>query len=450
MAGSLDGFAGQLADALRDSGTVSIVSAKVLDEALGEDHVRSLPGSQADLEVAAWLNRHEAAHDMVLYVADPGDSPWTERCLRQADRVLVVVRAGGPSMIGALESRLDRDRSVAGATTDLVIVHPAGAGLPNGTARLLAGRQIRAHHHVRDNSPGDFGRLARFLSGRAISLVLSGGGARGLAHIGVMQALEEADIPVDILGGASFGALMGAFRARGDRSAAVRDAVQQFLIDRGSPIDLTAPAAALTGGKRIVSMLQDGFGNLQIEDLWHPFFCVSSNLTRGHLQVHRTGAVWQAVRASISIPGLFPPVSSGDGDVLVDGAVMNNLPVDVMRSLNQQGPVLAVSLRGEFSLRSEDLPHHGVLSGWRVFGRRINPFASTLELPGLVDILLRTTEVGSVLSSKAMEQQADLVFHPPVNDVGLLDFSAIDRLIDIGYSHAAQILQEGGIDRLGI
>jgi predicted acylesterase/phospholipase RssA len=226
--------------------------------------------------------------------------------------------------------------------------------------------------------------------------------------------------------------------------------VQQFLIDRGSPIDLTAPATALTGGKRIVSMLRDGFDGVHIEDLWHRFFCVSSNLTKGHLQVHTTGPVWQAVRASISIPGLFPPVNSGDGDVLVDGAVMNNLPVDVMRSLNEEGPVLAVSLRGEFSLRSEDLPHHGVLSGWRVFGRRFNPFAPTMELPGLVDILLRTTEVGSVLSSKAMEQQADLVFHPPVNDVGLLDFAAIDRLIDIGYRHATRILQEGGIDGLGI
>ena len=120
-------------------------------------------------------------------------------------------------------------------------------------------------------------------------------------------------------------------------------------------------------------MLRDGFGHLSIEDLWHRYFCVSSNLTKGHLQVHTTGPVWQAVRASISIPGLFPPVNSGNGDVLVDGAVMNNLPVDVMRSLNGGGPVLAVSLRGEFSLRSEDLPHHGVLSGWRVFGRRFNP-----------------------------------------------------------------------------
>ena len=448
--GSLDGFAAQLGEALRAIGTVSIMSAGVLEAGLGEGHVRSLPGSPADFEVVAWLNRQEAAHDMALYVADLELSPWTERCLRQADRVLLVGRAGNPPTVGEIESSLGRDRSDAQATTDLVIVHPSGTAMPSGTARWRTGREIGAHHHVRDGSPKDFGRLARSLSGRAVSLVLSGGGARGLAHIGVMRALEEAHIPVDILGGASFGALMAAFRARGDHADAVREAVQRFLIDRGSPIDLTAPAAALTGGKRIVSMLRSGFGDLPIEDLWHRFFCVSSNLTKGHLQVHTVGPVWQAVRASISIPGLFPPVNAGDGDVLVDGAVMNNLPVDVMRSLNEGGPVLAVSLRGEFSLRSEDLPHHGVLSGWRVFGRRLNPFASTMELPGLVDILLRTTEVGSVLSSKAMEQQADLVFHPPVNDVGLLDFSAIDRLIDAGYRHAVQVLEEGGIDRLGI
>ena len=448
--GSLDGFAVQLGDALRAGGTVSIVSAGVLEAALGKDRVRWSPESPTDFQVAAWLNQQEASHDMVVYVADPEVSPWTERFLRQADRVLLVVRAGNSPAVGEIESSWSKDSPDAQATADLVIVHPSGTAAPSGTARRRTGRTVGAHHHVRDGSPEDFGRLARSLSGRAVSLVLSGGGARGLAHIGVMQALEEANIPVDILGGASFGALMAAVRARDGRADAVREAMQRFLIDRGSPIDLTAPAAALTGGKRIVSMLRDGFGDLEIEDLWHRFFCVSSNLTKGHLQVHTTGPVWQAVRASISIPGLFPPVNSGDGDVLVDGAVMNNLPVDVMRSLNGGGPVLAVSLRGEFSLRSEDLPHHGVLSGWRVFGRRFNPFASTMELPGLVDVLLRTTEVGSVLSSKAMEQQADLVFHPPVNDVGLLDFPAIDRLIDAGYHHAVQVLEEGGMDQMRI
>ncbi len=442
------GFAEQLEVALRTCGSVKTVSAASVEAGLGRDHVGSSPGSAADLGVAAWLNRLESAHDMVIYLADPRPSPWTRRCLRQADRTLLVARAGDALAVG--ESGLPEDRSDVSIRTDLAIVHPPATVTPSGTARRLVGRDLGAHHHVRDGSPQDFGRLARSLSGRAVGLVLSGGGARGLAHIGVLQALEEAAVPVDVVGGASFGALIAAARARGDDAGTVRESAHEFLVDRRSPLDVTAPAAALTGGKRIVSMLQDGFGDLQIEDLWHRFFCVSSNLTKGRTQVHTTGPVWQAVRASISIPGLFPPVNSGDGDVLVDGAVMNNLPVDVIKPMNGGGPVLAVNLRGEFSLRSADLPHHGMLSGWKVYGRRLNPLADTLALPGIIDVLLRTTEVGSVLSSRAMEQQADLVFRPPVEDAGLLDFSACDQLIDAGYRQAVQVLEEGGLERLGI
>lgn len=443
-----EGFADQLGQALQGGGSTRAVTASTVEHEFDRDHVDAIPGSAQDLAVTAWLNRIEAVHDIVVYVADARLSPWTRRCLRQGDRVLLVAHAGEPVSVGEIESSLQADGSDVSARTDLVIVHPAGTRVPSGTAPWLVDHKMGVHHHVGEDSQEDFARLARSLSGRAVGLVLSGGGARGLAHLGVMQALEEASVPVDVIGGASFGALMAAGRARGDSAAKVREDIQRFLIDRGSPIDLTAPAAALTGGKRIVSMLRDGFGDLQIEDLWHRFFCVSSNLTKGHLQVHTTGPVWRAVRASISIPGLFPPVKSEDGDVLVDGAVMNNLPVDVIRSLSDGGPVIAVSLRGEFSLQSEDLPNHGVLSGWKVFGRRLNPFAAALELPGLVDVLLRTTEVGSVLSSKAMEQQADLVFHPPVNDFGLLDFPAIDRLIEAGYRHAAEVIEGGGIDHL--
>ena len=347
-----------------------------------------------------------------------------------------------------IEATVRATRSDSTARVDLVVVHPPGTPSPSGTARWLTGREIGVHHHIRDGSSEDFGRLARSVLGRAVSLVLSGGGARGLAHVGVLRALEEAHIPVDFVGGASFGALIAAAVARGDDAGAIRDATQKLLVDRRRPLDVTAPAAALTGGRRIVSVLQDGFGAARIEDLWNRFFCVSSNLSKAHVQVHTTGLLWEALRASVSIPGLFPPVNSGEGDVLVDGAVMNNLPVDVMKSLADGGPVMAVNLRADFPLLAEDLPRHGVLSGWKVFGRRLNPLADALELPGIIDVLLRTTEVGSVLSSKTMEQRADVVFHPPVDDFGLLDFAACDRLIDAGYRHAVHVLEGGGLDRL--
>jgi predicted acylesterase/phospholipase RssA len=434
----LNEFAGRLAGALGPQGAVTIVSAATVEAELGESYLHAAAGSSLDFELADWLNRRESTHDLVLLVADHSTSSWAGRCVRQADRVLMVGRANVPLPVEGVA-----DASEVPVRKDLVILHDPATRYPTGTADLLPGNHFTAHHHVREGSAGDLARLARSLSGRSIGLVLSGGGARGLAHIGVMKALEEAGVPVDTVGGASFGALMAAVRARGDDSYGVAEAMQQFLIGRGSPIDLTAPAAALTGGRRVVSMLQDGFGDLCIEDLWHRFFCVSSNLTLAELEVHTAGPVWSAVRASISIPGLFPPVNSGAGDVLVDGAVMNNLPVDVMQSFNDGGPIIAVSLHGDLSFRSQDLPHHGVLSGWRVYRRRVNPFASTLELPGLIDVLVRTTEMGSVLSSKSMERQADLVFRPPVHDVGLLEFDEHEKLIEAGYRHAAQVLDDG-------
>ena len=400
---------------------------------------------------SSWLNRQEAAHDIVVYVTDPTmSSSWTQRCLRQADRVLVVGWAQGAPSAGEIELNLSKTRSDSAARTDLAIVHPSGTSAPSGTSRWLAGRDIAIHHHVRDGSSEDFQRLARSVLGRAVSLVLSGGGARGLAHIGVLQALEEARVPVDFVGGASFGALIAAAVARGDDSGTIRASTQTLLIDRRRPLDVTAPATALTGGRRIVSVLKEGFGETLIEDLWHRFFCVSSNLSKARVRVHTTGLVWEALRASVSIPGLFPPVNSGDGDVLVDGAVMNNLPVDVMKSLTDGGPVMAVNLRADFPLRAQDLPSHGMLSGWKVFRRRLNPLADALELPGIIDVLLRATEVGSVLSSKTMEQRADVVFHPPVDDFGLLDFSSVDRLIGAGYRQAVDVLENGGLKRLGI
>jgi NTE family protein/lysophospholipid hydrolase len=447
---SFDGFIQQLEAAFEALGTVVTLSRDVAGSALGNGSAMSCSSSTADLRIVEWLNRQEAAHDIVVYVADREASAWTERCLRQADRVLVVGRAEDPPVPGEIEAMLHRGCSESTARTDLVIVHPPGTTSPGGTADWLSQRETGIHFHVREGSGADFARLARSISGRAVGLVLSGGGARGLAHIGVLRALEESRIPVDFVGGSSFGALIAAALARGDDSTSIRRSAQQLLIDRRRPLDMTAPAAALTGGKRIVSVLRDAFGDLQIEDLWRRFFCVSSNLTKGVVQVHTTGPVWQGLRASVSIPGLFPPVNSGDGDVLVDGAVMNNLPVDVMQSLADGGPVLAVNLRGEFPLEAADLPRHGVLSGWKIFGRRLNPLAEALLLPGIVDVLLRTTEVGSVLSSKTMEQRADVVFHPPVDDVGLLDFSAVDRLIDAGYRNAVEVLEEGGMERLAL
>lgn len=209
----------------------------------------------------------------------------------------------------------------------------------------------------------DFERVARFLTGNAIGVVLGGGGARGFAHIGVIRALREAGVPIDMIGGTSMGALIGAQPALGwDDATMLRINRESFV--RSNPVslrDYTLPVYSLMAGRRLERDLMSRYGEACIEDLWIGFFCVSSDLTRARAKIHRAGPIWKAVRASIALPGVFEPVVQ-DNRLLVDGAVLNNLPGDVMRQLGG-GWVIAVDVSPERDLevREERLP-----SPWRV------------------------------------------------------------------------------------
>ena len=120
---------------------------------------------------------------------------------------------------------------------------------------------------------------------------------------------------------------------------------------------------------------------------------------------------------------------------------MNNLPVDVAQAIGEPGPILAVNLRSPIDMTSRDLPHDGAVSGWNALFSRFTPWRRKSAVPGIAETLLRTSEIGSVISSKTFEARAALVFRPPVADFALMDFSAIDDLIDVGYRHAVEILE---------
>ncbi len=156
--------------------------------------------------------------------------------------------------------------------------------------------------------------------------------------------------------------------------------------------------------------------------------------------VHSRGALWKALRASVAIPGLWPPVASEEGDILVDGGVMNNLPVDVMESFADAGAIIAINLKGSAELPSHDLSDGGVLSGWAPLARRLSPGVSGPALPGIVDLLLRATETGNVLSARRLEQQADIVLHPDVAAFGLLAWDQLDEITEAGYRYAMKEL----------
>jgi predicted acylesterase/phospholipase RssA/CRP-like cAMP-binding protein len=387
-------------------------------------------------ELAGWLQEQELQHDYLVYAGDPRPSPWTRLCVRQADLVLLVADAGSVAELRPELRELLRATDGAGlARRELVLLYDSQRAMPGGTAEWLAQVAVSAHHHVDPGRPADFERLARLLTGRAIGLVLGGGGARGLAHIGVIRALEEARIPIDLVGGTSSGSIVGGQFASGWESGRILAESRKVLVENGSLNDFTLPVMALLRGRRYLGMLEKLFGERRIEDLPITFFCVSTNLTRSTCMVHRTGLVRRGIAASCAVPGLGPPVALGR-DILVDGGVINNLPVDIMRGLGR-GPVFAssVSPLADLCLDREYLE---MPSPWRLLVNWVNPFATRMVVPSIASTLMRTVSLPQLTA----RERADLVVEPPCEAHRLLDWRSIDQIMDTGYRAAVVAIEQ--------
>ncbi len=408
------GFASRLVKALAEFGRAELVWSV-----------------RAKTHTSQWFNNIEAANDFVVYVADPTPDRWTKLCVRQADALLLLARAESPAgSWGAL--RWPHDHSMAPQRSELVLLHDST--LETGAAaRWLADLPDVPHHHVQ--YPGDYSRLARVLTGRGVGLVLSGGGARGFAHIGIVKALREAGIPVDLVGGTSMGAILGAGVALRWSIDELTERFRRAFVDSRPLRDYTLPFVSLVAGRKVSTRLYDAFGDLAIEDLPLDFFCVSSNLTSGQTMVHRRGTLWRWLRASVAVPGVLPPVFHR-GEVLVDGGAMNNLPVDVMRDLGR-GPVIGCDVGADraFTARSEeiDVPLPWQLLRWAKVRR---------QSPTIFQILWRAGMVNSAASTIAHRAQSDVILQPPLAEVDMLNWDAFDRAIQAGYEYAVTRLEE--------
>ncbi|MGH8287954.1 MAG: patatin-like phospholipase family protein [Steroidobacteraceae bacterium] len=408
------GFASRLVKALAELGRAELVWSV-----------------RAKTHTSQWFNRIEAANDYVVYVADPTPDRWTKLCVRQADALLLLARAESPA--GSWNAlRWPHDHSMAPQRSELVLLHDRA--LETGAAaRWLADLPDIPHHHVQD--PGDYARLARVLTGRGVGLVLSGGGARGFAHIGIVKALREAGIPVDLVGGTSMGAILGAGVALRWSIDELTARFRRAFVDSRPLRDYTLPFVSLVSGRKVSTRLYEAFGDLAIEDLPLEFFCISSNLTTGQTMVHRRGTLWRWLRASVSVPGVLPPVLHR-GEVLVDGAAMNNLPVDVMREFGR-GPVIGSDVGADraFTARSDDIdvPQPWQLLRWMKARRRC---------PTIFQILWRAGMVNSTTSTAAHRAQSDLILQPPLAEVDMLNWDAFDRAIRAGYEYAVKKLEE--------
>jgi len=387
-------------------------------------------GVKGSTHTSHWFANVEAANDFVIYVADPAVTSWSRLCLRQADSLLLVARADTkPSPWALLQAR--RESRTALQRGELVLLH--GEGFVTGAASYwLEQNPGMAHHHVRHKR--DVARLARLLTGRGIGLTLSGGGARGLAHIGVVKALRQANIPIDAVGGTSLGAILGAGVAMEWTHDELVDRFRRTFVDTNPLNDYTLPLVSLVSGRKVTRLLRGEFGELKIEDLPLPFFCVSSNLTTGRLAVHRSGLLWRWLRASVAIPGVLPPIFH-QGDVHVDGGAMNNLPVDIMREVGR-GPVIGVDVGADraFTADFDDVDVPGL---WKAMAW----FRSKKKRVNIFQILWRAGMVNSAAATMAHREQTDLLLQPPLETIDMLNWQAFDRAIEAGYRYTTERLR---------
>jgi len=287
---------------------------------------------------------------------------------------------------------------------------------------------------VRLGSDADAASAARRVTGRPITIVLSGGAARGFAHVGVLRALDEAGIPVDWVGGSSIGSVFAATSALDWDPARIYELARKAFVEENPLGDFTIPLVSLLSGRRLRRLVRQYFGG-DIEDLPIPYFCVSSHLDRGELTVHVRGPLWRAIRASVALPGVLPPAVI-DGHLAIDGGILNNLPVDVMRE-RPVGRVIGVDLSAR---KERQVDYDEVPGPLEILRSRLLPFGTRKRAPGILSLMMKASLVASAAHSRAMHRQADLLLTPPVGSFGLLDVRSFDRIVAVGYEHARERL----------
>jgi NTE family protein len=368
------------------------------------------------------LDRIERSHDWVLLVADRGSGDiWRRYVVAQSDRLVVLTDQARPPEAF--------DPVITQGPVHLV------TSMPDPDPSWWDLLQPISHHPANDDG---IGALARRIAGRSLGLVLGGGGARGLAHYGVYEELARAGVVIDRFGGTSAGALSAATFALGLDARDATAAARKYIAETKPVSDYTLPAIALTRGRRVDRLIEGFFGGTTlIEHLPREFFSVCTDLIMGDQIIHRRGLLWVAVRASISIPGLLPPVPQG-ARLLVDGGLKNILPADIMCA-DPDGEVICVDLRTTYVPSKGFGPLPARLQP-PAFVRRLVT-GTDVALPPLQETLLRSVELSAPKGNLREFPRVAAIIEPDVSAIGPLDFKNIDAALDAGRIAARAALE---------
>ncbi|RVE75629.1 hypothetical protein OJAV_G00000700 [Oryzias javanicus] len=493
----INAFNLELSHALRAIGPTLLLTSDIIRERLGASALDSIH----EYRLSGWLAQQEDINRIVLYQTDNSMTPWTQRCIRQADCILIVGLGDQEPALGELEQMLEN--TAVRALKQLILLHREDGPGPSRTVEWLNMRSwCSGHLHLKcprrvfsRRSPNklrevyekvfektadrhsDFSRLARVLTGNSIALVLGGGGARGCSHVGVIKAMEEAGIPIDIVGGTSIGSFIGALYAEERSAVRTKQRAREWSKAMNSVfktvLDLTYPITSMFSGSAFNTSIYKVFQDKQIEDLWLPYFNITTDITASSMRVHQDGCVWHYVRASASYTPYLPPLCdpkdghllvdgcyvnnvpgslwryvrasmtlSGylpplcdpkDGNLLMDGGYINNLPADIARNTGAR-TVIAIDVGSQ---DETDLCNYGdSLSGWWLLWKRINPWAEKVKVPDMAEIQSRLAYVSCVRQLEVVKKSAYCEYiRPPIDRFKTMDFGKFDEIYDVGYQH---------------
>ncbi|VDD75093.1 unnamed protein product [Mesocestoides corti] len=510
-------------------------SRDIIKKRIGENAFEPLN----DYRLCSWLSHQEDLHRMVFYIADSHrSSAWTRRCLRQADCVVVLALGSteDPSKLSPVEQVIDS--CTTKVTKILVLMYPLETEYPPAkkTASWLNARPwVTQHYHIRcpprvlnptvknlitfysqvflveePNPHSDMSRLVRYLTGQAVGLVLGGGGAKGGAHVGIIRVLQEAGIPIDMVGGTSIGALIGAMWAEETRVAEFSQRSRDFALVFKSIWpkirDLTYPTVSLFSGYEFNAYIEATFKDRQIEDLWLPYFCVTTDISNCKMRVHTSGSLWRYVRSSMTYPLLLPPLCDPrDGHLLVDGVFVNVVPVSLFRllsvsilpsvhptpphdprtgslwryvrssmSLSGYMPPLCDPVDGSYlldggytnnvpadimasfgaktiyavdvgSVYDTNLTNYGDwLSGWwLIYQRFFRWWGPPIRVPNFTEIQSRLAYISCIRQLEEVKSSGICHYlRPPIDRFMTLQFSAFEEIVAVGYNYGKEMLEE--------
>ncbi|WP_107713404.1 patatin-like phospholipase family protein [Oceanicaulis sp.] len=403
----------------------------LLKTALTEMGVTSI---SCGLECADWpgpkLDILEAEHDIVILQARLGDTNWARRAMARADRIWMLARADARPSIPLMPD--DPSPAAKLKLIDVVMVHNEGVRKAAAPSDWINAADAARCFHWRQHNASDVRHMARTMAGKSVGLVLSGGGSRAYAHVGAIRAFKEAGVEFDFYGGASMGGIIAAGAAMGWDNAELEDRMRRAFVASNPLSDWVMPVVSLTRGKRVDRRLKEHFGEVDIAELPRPFFCVSSNLSTGATRIHRSGTLSRALRASIAIPGLLPPIVDGD-DVLVDGAVFNNFPIQELKAYHR-GVNVGSDVTRNNAINADDFRDPPNFAGWVARHGLSDP-------PPIASLLMRAATAGTLEQHALTRRAADILVLPEL-DLDMRDWKRFDEAVEAGYASARQMLEQ--------